>query len=96
MAFFTYIVASQRNGTLYTGSTDDVVTRAYQHRDKVRPGSFAARHGVTMLVWYEIHETREAAFRRERQIKKWNRLWKLRLIEEMNPGWHDLTDSLNF
>jgi len=58
LAFFTYIVASKRNGTLYTGSTDDVVTRAYQHRDKVRPSSFSARHGVTMLVWYEIHETR--------------------------------------
>lgn len=95
MAFFTYIVASQRNGTLYTGSTDDLIARVCQHRDKLRPNSFTARHGVARLVWYEWHETREAAFKRERQIKKWNRLWKLRLIEEMNPGWHDLLDRLD-
>ncbi|MBU1346338.1 MAG: GIY-YIG nuclease family protein [Alphaproteobacteria bacterium] len=94
MAFYTYIVASRRNGTLYVGSTDDLAARVYQHREKVRPDSFAARHDVARLVWYEWHETREAAFRRERQFKKWNRLWKLRMIEEMNPGWHDLVDRL--
>lgn len=94
MAFFTYIMASGRNGTLYTGSTDDLVTRAYQHKDKTFRG-FTAKHDVTLLVWYEIHETREGAFRRERQIKKWNRLWKLELIEKMNPDWRDLTDRLN-
>lgn len=96
MAFFTYIVASQRNGTLYTGSTDDLIARVFQHREKVRPRSFTAKHGVARLVWYEIHETREAAFRRERQIKKWNRPWKLRLIEEMNLGWHDLIERLDW
>lgn len=94
MAFFTYIVASRRNGTLYTGSTDDLIARAVQHREKIRPRSFTAKYDVGMLVWFEAHETREAAFRRERRIKKWNRLWKLRLIEEMNPGWHDLTYRL--
>jgi putative endonuclease len=94
LAFYTYIVASQRNGNLYTGSTDDLIARVIQHRDKVRPDSFAARHGVARLVWYEWHETRAAAFKRERQIKKWNRLWKLRLIEDMNPGWHDLLDGV--
>jgi putative endonuclease len=92
MAFYTYIVASRRNGTLYTGSTDDLAYRVYQHRQKIRPASFAAKHDTGLLVWYEWHETRDAAFRRERQIKKWNRLWKLRMIEEMNPGWHDLLD----
>jgi putative endonuclease len=94
LAFFTYIVASKRNGTLYTGSTDNLLARITQHRDKMRPTSFTAKHDVAQLVWYEIHESRAAAFRRERQIKKWNRLWKLRLIEEMNPGWHDLFNRL--
>jgi len=94
LAFFTYIVASRRNGTLYTGSTDDLIARAVQHREKIRLRSFTAKYDVGMLVWFEAHETREAAFRRERRIKKWNRLWKLRLIEEMNPGWHDLTYRL--
>ena len=93
MAFFTYIVASQRNGTLYTGSTDDVVARTGQHREKVFRG-FTAKYGVALLVWFETHETREAAFRRERQIKKWNRLWKLELIEKTNPEWRDLYDEV--
>ena len=87
-------MASRRNGTLYTGSTDNLIGRAWQHRTHMRPDSFTARHGVERLVWYEAHETRAGAFRRERQIKKWNRLWKLRLIEEMNPGWHDLFERL--
>jgi putative endonuclease len=95
MAFYVYIVASQRNGTLYVGSTDDLAYRAHQHQSKARPASFASKHDANLLVWYEWHETREAAFKRERQIKKWNRLWKPRMIEEMNPGWHDLIDRLN-
>jgi putative endonuclease len=95
MAFYVYIVASRRNGTLYVGSTDDLPRRVHEHRAKVRPDSFAARHDADRLVWYEWHETRETAFRRERQIKTWNRLWKLRMIEEMNPGWHDLLDRLS-
>ena len=89
MAFFTYIVASGRNGTLYTGSTDDLIRRVSEHRDKIRPG-FTAKYGVAILVWYEVHETRHAAFIRERQIKEWKRLWKLELIERTNPGWVDL------
>ena len=95
MPFYTYIVASRRNGTLYVGSTDDLAYRVHQHRDKVRPNSFAAKHNASLLAWYEWHETREAAFKRERQIKKWNRLWKLRIIEKMNPGRHDLLDQLS-
>src|SRR5690606_4975391 len=71
MAFCTYIVASERNGTIYTGSTDDLVTRVFQHKNKTYAG-FTAKHGVDQLVWFEVHESREAAFRRERQIKKWN------------------------
>jgi putative endonuclease len=90
--FYTYIVANKRNGTLYTGSTDDIVKRVWEHREKVKPG-FTAKYGVAILVWCEPHETREGAFRRERQIKEWRRSWKLRLIEECNPTWRDLYDE---
>jgi putative endonuclease len=93
LAFHTYILASQRNGTLYIGSTDNVIQRTADHRDDVRPG-FTSRYGVKTLVWHEAHDTREAAFLRERQLKKWNRAWKLALIERFNPGWRDLLDDL--
>ena len=91
--FYTYIVASGRNGTLYTGSTDDLISRVVQHREK-RFAGFTAKHGVSLLVWYEPHETRSGAFRRERQIKEWKRIWKLELIEKTNPAWNDLFDTL--
>ena len=93
MAFFTYIVASRRNGTIYTGSTDDLAKRTGEHRDKIRQG-FTAKYGVSILVWYEVHDTRAAAFKRERQIKEWKRVWKLELIEKDNPTWDDLFDTL--
>jgi putative endonuclease len=93
MAFYTYIMASQRNGTLYTGSTESIVIRTSQHKQKLRAG-FTAKYGVDCLVWYEVHDTRSGAFQRERQIKKWNREWKLGLIERSNPGWRDLFDDL--
>jgi len=92
--FYAYIMASQRNGTLYCGSTDDLPKRVLNH--KAGQGSaFTAKYGVTLLVWFEAHESRDAAFRRERQIKEWRRAWKLRLIEERNPDWRDLNDDLN-
>lgn len=87
--FYVYILASRRNGTLYTGMTDDLARRVLEHREETTPG-FTSKHGVKMLVWYEAHESRESAFLRERRIKKWNRLWKLELIETDNPGWRDL------
>ncbi len=93
MAFYTYILASDRNGTLYVGMTDDLNRRMFEHQSKAIPG-FTAKYGVTKLVWYQQFETREAAFSRERAIKKWNRLWKLRLIERFNPGWRDLALDL--
>ena len=93
MAFFVYIMASQRNGTLYAGSTDELVSRVMQHKTHAL-GGFTARYGVHMLVWFEEHGTRESAFRRERRIKKWNRRWKLELIERFNPGWRDLFEDL--
>jgi predicted GIY-YIG superfamily endonuclease len=89
MAFFTYMLASRRNGTLYAGGTDDLVKGVYEHREKLRPG-YTARYGVAMLVWFELHGSRDDAFRRERQIKEWRRAWKLELIERGNPGWRDL------
>ena len=92
MVFFTYIVASGRNGTLYTGSTDSLIKRVNEHRSG-RYGGFTSKYGVAILVWYEVHETRHAAFVRERQIKEWKRLWKLELIEKSNPGWTDLMDG---
>jgi predicted GIY-YIG superfamily endonuclease len=91
--FATYILASQRNGTIYTGSTDDLINRVREHREKLRPG-FTAKYDVTTLVWYEWHESRETAFRRERRIKEWRRSWKLQLIEAANPTWRDLYEDL--
>ena len=93
MAFFVYIVANKRNGTLYIGMTDDLLKRAWQHRHKVIPG-FTRDYGITKLVWYEAHESRESAIIRERQIKKWRRAWKIELIESGNSNWHDLSETL--
>ena len=84
-----YILASARNGTLYIGVTSDLVKRIWQYRSKAVPG-FTERHGVHMLVYFEMHASMESAIVREKQLKKWERLWKLRLIEEQNPGWRDL------
>ena len=83
---------SRRNGTLYTGSTDSIIIRTSQHRQNLR-GGFTAKYGVHILVWYEVH-TRAGAFKRERQIKKWNRAWKLELIERSNLEWRDLFEEL--
>jgi putative endonuclease len=91
--FHVYIVASRRNGTIYVGSTDNLAKRIWEHREKLRPG-FTARYGVSTLVWYEPHDTRESAFNRERRIKEWRRPWKLRLIEKGNPAWRDLYEDL--
>jgi putative endonuclease len=92
--FYTYILASGRNGTLYVGSTDDLRRRIRRHKTKQEPG-FTARHGVDQLVWFQSFETRGNAFRRERRIKEWRRSWKILLIEAENPTWRDLYDDLN-
>jgi putative endonuclease len=91
--FCLYIVASGRNGTLYTGVTSDLAGRIWQHKNKIIEG-FTAKYDVNMLVYFEIHELAESAVRRERQIKKWRRGWKLRLIEEANPEWRDLYNEI--
>ena len=94
MAFYTYLLASRPYGTLYCGYTDALAMRVWKHREKIYSG-FTAKYGVTRLVWYEPHIERSSAFRRERQIKKWHRAWKVRLIEGMNPAWADLYETLN-
>jgi putative endonuclease len=93
MSFFVYIVASRRNGTLYTGMTDNLARRVWEHAAGIIPG-FTKQYRVKMLVWYEVHDSREAALLRERQLKKWNRAWKLELIERSNPGWRDLAEEI--
>jgi putative endonuclease len=93
MSFYVYLLANRRNGTLYVGMTDDLAKRIWMHRVGALPG-FTKQYGIKMLVWYEQHETRESAFLRERQIKKWNRAWKLGLIVQMNPLWRDLYEDI--
>jgi putative endonuclease len=87
------MLASKRNGTLYVGVTNDLSRRTSEHKSKQIPG-FAKKHGVDILVWYEIHEDITIAIEREKKIKGWNRGWKLRLIEKENSGWNDLADGL--
>ena len=92
--YFVYIVTNKPGGVLYTGMTDDLNKRAWQHREHILKGSFSDRYNLEMLIWFEAHASRESAFLRERQIKKWNRAWKIRLIEEANPDWRDLAEVL--
>ena len=91
--FFVYILCSKRNGTLYVGVTSDLIKRVYEHKNKLVDG-FTKKYNVDNLVWYEIHETAETAITREKQIKKWKRDWKLQLIEENNPDWKDLYETI--
>ena len=92
-SYFVYMLASRRNGTLYVGVTNDLARRVVEHKDKLVPG-FTLRHGVNILVWYEEHGDINDAIAREKQIKGWNRAWKLRLIEKDNSGWNDLVPGL--
>ena len=88
-----YILASGRHGTLYIGVTSNLLARLVQHREGLIPG-FTSRYGVQRLVWYAVADTMVAAITREKQLKRWRRDWKLRLIEEHNPGWDDLALGL--
>lgn len=88
-------MASSRNGTLYVGVTSNLMQRVYQHRSGDVSG-FSAKYNVKRLVWFEQHETMEAAILREKQIKKWNRAWKLNMIEKDNADWDDLAIGLGF
>jgi len=94
LAFYVYIVASARNGTMYIGMTDDLARRVWEHKEKINSG-FTAKYSCDKHVWYENHDSRESAFTRERQLKEWRRSWKLMLIEAENPTWNDLCETLN-
>ncbi len=94
MAPAVYLLASQRNGTLYIGVTSNLIQRIWQHREGLAEG-FTKKYGIKTLVWYEQHATMESAITREKALKKWNRAWKLRLIEETNPQWRDLWPEIN-
>ena len=88
-----YILASRRNGTLYTGVTSDLLKRIWEHRSGLAEG-FTKRYGVHRLVYFEIHDYLTEGIRREKQIKKWRRAWKIDLIERTNPQWHDLWPTI--
>ena len=90
----TYILASQRNGTLYIGVTSNLLNRMAEHKQGLIEG-FTKKYAVKLLVYYETHETMEAAIVREKRLKEWQRAWKLRLIESMNPEWIDLYNETN-
>ena len=90
---YVYILASKRNGTLYIGVTNDISRRIYEHKNGIAC-QFTKKNGVKMLVYYEEHEMIEEAIKREKDIKECQRKWKLNLIEEFNPNWEDLYDTL--
>ena len=87
--YCVYILSSKRNGTLYVGVTNNLIKRIWEHKNRKVDG-FTKKYQIHHLVYFELHQNPESAIRREKQIKKWNRLWKLRLIEEKNPKWNDL------
>jgi len=91
--YYVYILASHAYGTLYVGVTNDLVRRAWEHRNNAAEG-FTREHGVHRLVWYEVHEDIYEAITREKRIKKWNRDWKVNLIQSKNPAWDDLFDAI--
>ena len=93
MPYFVYIMASGLRGTLYIGVTNDLVRRAYEHREGLING-FSKRYGVKSLVHFELFDDVEAAIRREKRLKHWNRQWKIDLIERLNPEWDDLYNRL--
>ena len=93
MLYHVYIMASQRNGTLYVGVTNDLVRRVFEHRSDCVEG-FTRRYGVHMLVWFESTGSIEAAIGRDKQLKNWRRAWKVALIERCNPTWDDLYEGL--
>ena len=88
-----YILASKRNGTMYVGTTSNLVQRIWQHKHDL-VGGFTKRYGVHALVWHESHATMESAIAREKRIKEWKRAWKIALIEKDNPAWRDLYEDI--
>jgi putative endonuclease len=94
MNYYTYIMASERNGTLYIGMTNDLVRRAWEHKNHCFEG-FTEKYEVTLLVWFEQHSTAKNAIKREKRLKRYERKWKLDLIEKENPDWNDLYEEIS-
>lgn len=92
-SYYVYMLAKGRNSTFYTGFTENLIRRVWEHKNELADG-FTKKHDIKMLVYYEVHYNYEAALSREKRLKKWNRTWKMRLIEEMNPHWNDLYESI--
>ena len=91
--YYVYILASERYGTLYIGVTNDLVRRVWEHKNDVLEG-FSQEYSTHRLVWYEVHEDPYEAITREKRLKKWNRDWKVNLIQTTNPSWDDLYDAI--
>jgi putative endonuclease len=93
LPFYVYLLASRRHGTLYLGVTNDLVRRVHEHKTRGVPG-FSARYGVDRLVWFETYDDPKDAIARQKELKKWRRDWKVRLVEEQNPEWRDLYGTI--
>ena len=93
MQYYVYILANKRNGTLYIGVTNDLIKRVFEHKEKLVEG-FSKKYDLSLLVYFESTSDINSAIEREKQIKRWNRAWKLRLIEKDNPNWEDLYSEL--
>jgi putative endonuclease len=91
--YYIYILASKPNGTLYTGVTNNLIRRVYEHKNVLTKG-FAGKYGVNTLVYFEVTNDPNTAIAREKQLKNWKREWKIELIEKENPGWKDLYERL--
>ena len=93
MPYYVYMLASKKDGVLYIGVTNDLVRRVYEHRTSTVK-SFTSRYNVSLLVWFEIYDDPLTAITREKELKKWRRPWKVKLVETNNPEWHDLYASI--
>jgi putative endonuclease len=94
MAYYVYLLASRKHGALYIGVTNDILRRVHEHQTKA-VGGFTARYTVDKLVWFEIYDDTMTAIAREKELKKWRRDWKIRLIEQQNPEWVDLYPGIS-
>ncbi|WP_133129374.1 GIY-YIG nuclease family protein [Legionella yabuuchiae] len=92
-SFYVYVMASKRNGTLYVGSTVDLIKRVWEHKNKIAP-SFTAMYNINILVFYEAHQRYVEAARREKRFKNWPRQWKINIIEQVNSEWRDLYEDI--
>ncbi|MGD9650516.1 MAG: GIY-YIG nuclease family protein [Dongiaceae bacterium] len=93
MSAYIYIITNQKNGTLYIGMTNDLVRRTYEHQEGLVKG-FSKKYGLNKLVYFEAIDSIDAAIKREKQLKKWERAWKIKLIESVNPHWQDLYQTI--